>query len=76
MTGKARQRTSEALWPRPFSAEIAVIHRRLERLVELGASNASFAKEIADADVIACMVRASGVAPPIVSLAVDEFGQV
>ena len=31
---------------RDISAEIAVIHRRVERLEELGASNAGFAKEI------------------------------
>ena len=31
---------------RDMSAEIAVIHRRVERLEELGASNAGFAKEI------------------------------
>src|ERR1700704_3889173 len=31
---------------RGMSAEIAVIHRRIERLEELGASNAGFAKEI------------------------------
>jgi len=31
---------------REVSAEIAVIHRRIERLEELGASNAGFAKEI------------------------------
>jgi hypothetical protein len=31
---------------RDISAEIAVIHRRVERLEEQGASNAGFAKEI------------------------------
>jgi hypothetical protein len=31
---------------RDLAAEIAVIHRRVERLEELGASNAGFAKEI------------------------------
>jgi hypothetical protein len=31
---------------RDMSAEITVIHRRVERLEELGASNAGFAKEI------------------------------
>jgi hypothetical protein len=31
---------------RDIAAEIAVIHRRVERLEELGASNAGFAKEI------------------------------
>jgi predicted nuclease with TOPRIM domain len=31
---------------REISAEIAVIHRRVERLEDLGASNAGFAKEI------------------------------
>jgi hypothetical protein len=31
---------------RDISAEVAVIHRRIERLEELGASNAGFAKEI------------------------------
>jgi hypothetical protein len=31
---------------RDMAAEIAVIHRRVERLEELGASNAGFAKEI------------------------------
>ena len=31
---------------RDISAEIVVIHRRVERLEELGASNAGFAKEI------------------------------
>jgi hypothetical protein len=31
---------------RDMAAEIAVMHRRIERLEELGASNAGFAKEI------------------------------
>jgi hypothetical protein len=31
---------------RDVAAEIAVIHRRVERLEELGASNAGFSKEI------------------------------
>jgi hypothetical protein len=31
---------------RDMAAEITVIHRRVERLEELGASNAGFAKEI------------------------------
>jgi hypothetical protein len=31
---------------RDISSEIAVIHRRVERLAELGASNAGFAREI------------------------------
>jgi hypothetical protein len=31
---------------RKMSSEISVIHRRVERLEELGASNAGFAKEI------------------------------
>jgi predicted nucleic acid-binding Zn-ribbon protein len=31
---------------REMSIEVAVIHRRVERLEELGASNAGFAKEI------------------------------
>ena len=42
--GKEFRATRDHL--RGISAEIAVIHRRVERLEELGASNAGFAKEI------------------------------